>query len=212
MEQDGAGSCTQRDEAPRAVWPWPGTQPRCRVPPFHPAPFLGWAVRSTVSVIPPVHPHLANSDPLFPGVSFLMELEIIWALLFLMCSRVGVTDGGSGVGLSSTCDPPATSTNVTAPQNHPAVKPCPQQLLNPQLNVRLFFFSKEKGPAGLRPCKGPFPTPKGGERWEARGSRQRKRGASQYSDGKCSEEGDWEKNNSNKHFMKQKMAYKEVNF
>lgn len=110
---------------------------------------LSWAVRSTGSVIAPVHPHLANSDPLFPGVLFLMELEIIWALLFLMCLQAGVTDRGSGVGLSSTCEPPATSTNVTTPQNHPVVKPCPQQLPHPQLTVWLFFLSKEKGPAGL---------------------------------------------------------------
>lgn len=45
-------------------------------------PHLSWVAGSEISVIPPVLPHLANSDPVFPGVLFLMELEIIWALLF----------------------------------------------------------------------------------------------------------------------------------
>lgn len=75
-----------------------------------------------------------------------------------------------------------------------------------------FSFPRKKGLLGSDPSKGPFQHQKVGRGGRQRGSRQGKRGASQYSDGKCREEGDWEKNNSNKHFMKQKMAYKEVNF
>lgn len=106
-------------------------------------PRLSWVAGSTISVIPPVLSHLANSDPVFPGVLFLMELEIIWALLFAC----------SGVGLPGARSPSATSTHTIAPQNHP----CCAQQLNPVPSssyicssmYSYFFFPKEKGPAGL---------------------------------------------------------------
>lgn len=102
-------------------------------------PRLSWVAGSTISVIPPVLSHLANSDPVFPGVLFLMELEIIWALLFACM----LADGGYGWrqrrGAArrpfSLCHLHAHHRTPEPPLLRPAVKPCPQQLLHLQLNV-----------------------------------------------------------------------------
>lgn len=128
-----AGPHARRDAASRAVRPRRGIHLRRHVP------RLSWVAGSTISVIPPVLPHLANSDPVFPGVLFLMELEIIWALLFACV----LADGGYGWrqwrGAArrpfSLCHLRAHHRTPEPPLLRPAVKPCPQQLLHLQLNV-----------------------------------------------------------------------------
>lgn len=168
-------------------------------PPF--IPHLSWVARVAISVIPPVLSHLANSNPVFPGVSFLMELEIIWAL-FARVLAVGVMDGGSGVGLPS----------MHAPSHCTPKPPMLRGAHTYSSMCSYFSVPRRKGLLGFDPSNIPLSAQKVrrvGCRRAAGGGRGE---LPSIVIENAAKNKNWEKNNSNKHFMKQKMAYKEVNF
>lgn len=149
MEQPVASPCAWRDAAPRAVQGGGALSPAATSPRF--IPHLSQAAGSEISVIPPVLPHLANSDPFSPRVSFLMELEIIWALLFA-CVLAG---GGYGWGqrCGAARAPSATFMHISAPQNNlccaQQLNPIPSSIYIHNSMYSYFFLHREKRHAGL---------------------------------------------------------------
>lgn len=113
--------------------------------------------------------------------------------------------------------PSAAPAHAAAPQTPPCctqqLDPAPSSSYIHTSMYSYFSFPRRKGLLGSDPSNAPFQHPKGGERQEAGGAAGGGRGElPSVAAENVVRKKDWEKNNSNKHFMKQKMAYKEVNF